>query len=176
MKRKTAEVSSEAASSKNCFFAKAGPQGPRRLRFSFFRFTCQTARGSGDPHSPVARRASKKLMHPRTIGCRFTVPVRSFRGAPSRRKRTARRWVVYRLRPDGLSTGNQPTFRTPLHPLTPVLGGLSLGRRNNDLMDAAPHSSHIPGSSLGFGSRDGVATGASSRRQSAELTRLLGRH
>ncbi len=45
-------------------------------------------------------------MHPRTIGCRFTVPVRSFTGAQSRRKRTARRLGVYRLRPRVLSTKN----------------------------------------------------------------------
>ena len=45
-------------------------------------------------------------MHPRTIGCRFTVPVRSFTGAQSRRKRTARRLAVYRLRPRVLSTKN----------------------------------------------------------------------
>ena len=55
------------------------------------------------PHQPGSRRSA---MHPKTIGCRFTVPVRSFRGAQSRCKRTARRWPVYRLRLIALSTAN----------------------------------------------------------------------
>ena len=57
---------------------------------------------------PTLRLAGEpaKLVHPRTIGYRFTVPVRSFRGAQSRRKRTARRWVVYRRCPLALSTEN----------------------------------------------------------------------
>jgi len=59
------------------------------------------------PTLRLAGEPSKKLMHPSTIGCRFTVPVRSFRGAQSRRKRTARRWTVYRRRPGGLSTGKR---------------------------------------------------------------------
>ena len=33
------------------------PQGLRRPRFSFFRFTCQTARDPSEPHSPTKRRA-----------------------------------------------------------------------------------------------------------------------
>ena len=45
----------------------------------------------GDPRpsgEPEGRRSS---MHPRTVGCWFTVTVRSFRGAQSHRERTARR-------------------------------------------------------------------------------------
>src|SRR5262249_379784 len=44
-------------SAKNCFPQEGDPQGPRRPRFSFFRFTFQTARGpwrtppSGRPES-----------------------------------------------------------------------------------------------------------------------------
>ena len=34
-----------------------GSQGLRRPRFSFFRFTCQTARDQAKPHSPTKRRA-----------------------------------------------------------------------------------------------------------------------
>ena len=65
-----------------------GPQGLRRLRFSFFLFTCQTARERG---APTLRRTEEptKLRHPRTTGWRFTVPVRSFRGASSRRNAVA---------------------------------------------------------------------------------------
>src|SRR5262245_54173022 len=43
-----------------------------------------TPRSPGEP---------AKLVHPRTVGRRFTVPVRSFRGAQSHRRRTARRWL-----------------------------------------------------------------------------------
>src|SRR5215831_6287546 len=62
----------------------------------------------GDHGDPPLREAGEpaKLVHPRTIGCRFTVPVRSFRGAQPRRKRTARRWIVYMLRSGALSTRN----------------------------------------------------------------------
>src|SRR5690242_18976883 len=65
-----------------------GPQGLRRLRFSFFLFTCQTAR---EQVPPTLRRTEEptKLRHPRTAGWRFTVPVRSFRGASSRRNAVA---------------------------------------------------------------------------------------
>ena len=55
-----------------------------------------TLRWTGEPSKPV---------HPNTIGYRFTIPVRSFKGAQSRRKRTTRREGVYRLRSGELSTG-----------------------------------------------------------------------
>lgn len=35
---------------KNCSFTKSGPQGLRRPRFSFFRFTCQRARRTMSPN------------------------------------------------------------------------------------------------------------------------------
>ncbi len=38
------------ALSKDCSFAKSGPQGLRRPRFSFFRFTCQRARRTNVPN------------------------------------------------------------------------------------------------------------------------------
>ena len=43
-KTSTAKVSSMTAPQKGCPFCDGGPQGLRRPRFSFFRFTCQTAR------------------------------------------------------------------------------------------------------------------------------------
>ena len=63
----------------------SGPQGLRRPRFSFFRFTCQTARDQEDPLSetPESRRSPKP---PTETGCLVTLSVRSFAGAPSRRK------------------------------------------------------------------------------------------
>jgi hypothetical protein len=46
---------------------KGGPQGLRRPRFSFFRFTCQTARDGG---SPIPRRTEGRRSHepPTVIG------------------------------------------------------------------------------------------------------------
>ena len=47
----TAEVSSWPFSTQACASAKSGPRGLRRPRFSFFRFTCQTARNLAAPSS-----------------------------------------------------------------------------------------------------------------------------
>jgi len=41
------------APQKGCPFRGGGPQGLRRPRFSFFRFTCQTAREPHGPHFPA---------------------------------------------------------------------------------------------------------------------------
>jgi hypothetical protein len=98
-------------------------------------------------------------VRPRTIGCRFTVPVRSFRGAQSRRKRTARRWAVYRLRPRALSTKNA-------HFCWPVVR-LECGAQerssepnkqclNQKCAALRPYSCVV----LRLLSRDGIATGA----------------
>jgi hypothetical protein len=84
-----------------------GPQGLRRPRFSFFRFTCQTARDRGGPTLRKPGEPSKPLL-PTEIGRRVRVlktrSVRSFAGAPSRRG--GRRTVngLYRPRPQALST------------------------------------------------------------------------
>jgi len=57
----TAEVSSESRLSwRIASSQESGPQGPRRPRFSFFRFTFQTARGSWRsplPGKPKSRRS-----------------------------------------------------------------------------------------------------------------------
>ena len=53
------QVSSMTAPQKGCPFRGGGPQGLRRPRFSFFRFTCQTARRSWRSPSPVDRRAAE---------------------------------------------------------------------------------------------------------------------
>ena len=90
MKRQTAEVSSMTAFAKDLRLHRGrGPQGLRRLRFSFFLFTCQTAREQNSaPNLSVARKADE-ARHPRTAGWRVTVPVMSFRGASSRRNAVA---------------------------------------------------------------------------------------
>ena len=114
-----------------------------------------TLRSAEEPAKPV---------HPRTLGCRFTVPVRSFRGAQSRRQRTARRCGVYRLRPEALSTKNAH-FSWPAE----VLNLAPEGRRGRkvkwclNLCGAAlrPYSCVV----LRVVSRDGIATGAFSPRQ-----------
>src|SRR6266700_4704931 len=49
LKRKTAEVSSGRFQSKVALRAGSNPQGLRRPRFSFFLFTCQTARNHAVP-------------------------------------------------------------------------------------------------------------------------------
>src|SRR4029077_10216139 len=80
-------------SMKNCFSTRERPARTPPSTFLFLpihfsnspeTMAVSTLRSAEEPSKPV---------HPRTIGCRFTVPVRSFRGAQSRRKRTARRWV-----------------------------------------------------------------------------------
>ena len=62
---------------------------------------------SGSPGEP-----SKPAL-PTEIGCRFTLSVRSFAGAPSRRNGRARRWAVYRLRLRSLSTPDVRLFQSP---------------------------------------------------------------
>ena len=68
-----------------------GSQGLRRPRFSFFRFTCQTARGRKYPSLQNARRAAEA--RPRLlVGDRSPLSVRSFEGAPSRRAAARHVW------------------------------------------------------------------------------------
>ena len=64
----------------------SGPQGLRRPRFSFFRFTCQTARGSRRSPLPGEPREPPKLQAADRNRRLVTPMVRSFAGAPSRRK------------------------------------------------------------------------------------------
>jgi hypothetical protein len=68
----------------DCSVRGRGPQGPRRPRFSFFRFTCQTARDHGDPLPGGRRAVETPNLRPRSeAGHRISV--RSFGGAPSHR-------------------------------------------------------------------------------------------
>jgi hypothetical protein len=129
----------------------SGPQGLRRPRFSFFRFTCQTARRSWRSPSPVNRRAAEAHdFRPRsevwhTIGeeLRRRVIAPKADGAPL--------WGLYSLRPQTLSTPQARSFpatqarparlrnrhRAALGPHSSVVvshRGKASGRRSNQLM------------------------------------------
>jgi hypothetical protein len=100
----------------------SGPQGLRRPRFSFFLFTCQTARNHGGPvpGSPESIRSPKP---PTKIGSLVTVVVRSFGGAlsrPSGRRRAVPAYIV----PPG------PSCQHLLRLAKPAIFALPLQRRH----------------------------------------------
>ena len=76
-------------------FEDRGPQGLRRPRFSFFRFTCQTARNRAVPPTskPEGRRSLTLPIGNRKLGHRISV--RCFAGASSRPKGGRRAERVY---------------------------------------------------------------------------------
>ena len=76
-------------------FEDCGPQGLRRPRFSFFRFTCQTARNRAVPPTskPEGRRSLTLPIGNRKLGHRISV--RCFAGASSRPKGGRRAERVY---------------------------------------------------------------------------------
>ena len=87
----------------DCSARGRGPQGPRRPRFSFFRFTCQTARDQGDP-LPGGPESRRNPTPPTEIGGWSPNISEELRGraiAP-RRRRTV--WGVYRPLAHTLST------------------------------------------------------------------------
>jgi hypothetical protein len=93
LKRVTAEVSSDRSVRKVALSRESGPQGLRRPRFSFFLFTCQTARGRSRPlpfEKPKSRRNSSLRSGPEAFSL---ISVRSFRGAPSRRGERRAVWA-----------------------------------------------------------------------------------
>ena len=69
----------------DCSTRGHGPQGPRRPRFSFFRFTCQTARDQGGPKSSGEPEQSKPMASDLRSGAWSPISVRSFEDAPSHR-------------------------------------------------------------------------------------------
>ena len=91
MKRKTAEVSSKAAPDKELLPRAEAARKDSAVHVSLS--SDSLFKQPGNHGGPPLRQTGEpsKPVHPRTIGCCFTVPVRSFRGAQSRRKRTARR-------------------------------------------------------------------------------------
>ena len=64
---------------------EGGPQGLRRPRFSFFRFTCQTARDDGSPNPSAGPRVVEATNFRLESEAVQPLKVRSFGGAPSRR-------------------------------------------------------------------------------------------
>lgn len=94
---------------KNCFSTRGGPQGPRRPRFSFFRFNFQTARGwrplpeqAGKCRTSDAPDNRRMLIHcsSEELRRRAIAPIAD--GAPRR---------VYRGAPLLMSTGKRNFLR-----------------------------------------------------------------
>jgi hypothetical protein len=145
----TAEVSYPAATHNDCSHVRGGPQGLRRPRFSFFRFTCQTAR---KPKSPTLQQAPKGRRSPKPpteTGAWSHPEVRSFpRSSTAPQRRAALRRGGYIV---GGSHPCQHTNSQNFFP--PVLCGKSLvpqgylGSRG----PRAPHSRHIPPAFLASG-------------------------
>ena len=95
-KKRVPPKSRPAASFRDRSLPRRGPQGLRRPRFSFFRFTCQTARRSRGPPLSGEPRKPPKLQAADRNRRLVTPMVRSFAGAPSRRKRGgAPLWGLY---------------------------------------------------------------------------------
>ena len=143
LKRVTAEVSSTTAPQKGCPFRSGGPQGLRRPRFSFFRFTCQTARKPGGFHSPMGREAdeAKASDHNRMPVPAISEELRRRAIAPVSGRRAV--WTGLYGRP------NVVVNRKPLCTLLvarPRLQRLSQFSRFavRQLLRLAPHLGHIP--------------------------------
>lgn len=106
--------------------------------------------GNREVPYPLVTQRAIEARHPRTIGCRFTVPVRSFRGAPSRRNAVQRADGPYIGQPTSGCQPRKSRFFDPVIWLLwafarpPNLVGESIV---NDLQ--MPHSGHIHGSPLG---------------------------
>jgi hypothetical protein len=86
LKRKTVEVSSKAVLLEELLLHEGTARKDLAAYVSLS--SDSLVKQPGDQAIPtlwLPKEPSKKLKHPITIGCRFTVPVRSFRGAPSSR-------------------------------------------------------------------------------------------
>jgi hypothetical protein len=123
------------------------------------------------PYSPANRRAVEAHT-PDTVGCCFTVPVRSFRGAQSRRRRTARR-NGYIGAPLRNCQPKRPAFATAKSAGRSSACGYPTGSFSSSCAALRPYSWVV----LMSVSRDGIATGAPSlsirvnpHRQAPSLT------
>jgi len=164
---------------KNCFFTRERLARTPPSTFLFLPIHFSNSPGTMAAPTPRLAGEPAKPVHPRTIGCRFTVPVRSFRGAQSRRKRTARRSVYICFGPancqpktpillvrgdiaDDATQGRDPRLPCAIdkHCLNPYRAALR------------PYSCVV----LRVLSRDGIATGAFSRRLSGQLVGFGYRH
>ena len=106
---------------------KGGPQGLRRPRFSFFRFTCQTARDDG---SPILGRTEGRRNYelPTEIGscpASKSEELRRRAIAPSRGRHAV--FALYTLRPRRMSThmvkNLTPRTCSTKRPLAPACDG-----------------------------------------------------
>ena len=120
----------------DCSTRGGGPQGPRRPRFSFFRFTCQTARDRGVPLSGSPREPSKPKP-PTEIGCwspNISEELRRRAIAP-RRRRTVFAYIGRRRgdcqHPDDGFLGNRSGGRSipPIDPISARCARPSRGSR-----------------------------------------------
>src|SRR6476620_9537489 len=87
----TAEVSSEAASLEELLLHASAARKDPAVHVSLSSYSLFKQPGTEAVPAPGGAGSRRSSTHPRTVGCWFTVPVRSFTGAQSRRKRTARR-------------------------------------------------------------------------------------
>jgi hypothetical protein len=147
---------------KNCFSTRERPARTPPSTFLFLPIHFSNSPGTGRPPPSGKPESRRNPLPPRTVGCRFTVPVRSFKGATSRRGRTARRSAVYRLALGSLSTGkgrlswaSKPAISA--HQTSGFTGSIARALIVPPSVHFAPHSGHIRGSSLAPGSRDGTA-------------------
>src|SRR5262249_18708832 len=89
-----------------------GAQGLRRPRFSFFRFTCQTARDQGGP-PPGEPESRRSLWPPIEIGCLVTNIIDELQRraiAPRRRRAKLSRYIGVRTALCQRPTGRKSTL------------------------------------------------------------------
>jgi hypothetical protein len=122
----------------DCSTRGGGPQGPRRPRFSFFRFTCQTARDRGVPLSGSPGEPSKPKP-PTEIGCwspNISEELRRRVIAP-RRRRTVFAYIGRRRgdcqQPDDGFLGNRSGGRSILQP-NPYRRGMRVLQEGEDAL------------------------------------------
>ena len=141
----TAEVSSDRTT-QGLLPMECGPQGLRRPRFSFFRFSCQTAREPCDPplrrtgEPPKPETPPKQDIRPKSAvwSPRW---MRCFAGASSRRKAGgAPLWGLYSRGVTDLSTLQIADFDSNRACGERRFRSSSHGLRR----DRAPHWRHIP--------------------------------
>jgi hypothetical protein len=122
----------------NCFATRLRPA--RTPPSTFLFLPIHFSNSPGTMAAPTLRSAGEpsKPMHPNTIGCCFTIPVRSFRGAQSRRKRTARRKAYIGFAPCYCQP-KTPDFAHAKSPDRASACGLSRGVPKGILSPAAPY-------------------------------------
>ena len=135
----------------------SGPQGLRRPRFSFFRFTCQTPRNLAAP-SPANARAAEtpRIRHGHKImaGCSFTVNSEGLRRRAIAPKRAARREVYIGFRSRHCQRPRRQNERCEFVDEAAIFTGSEAARQSRGTTQRsawiglfthlAPHCGHIP--------------------------------